>query len=157
MRPEVDGDDGEEEAYKPPTKRNILEAFRWLMEDLKSGDSTEGMISDNAINDILVKPLIPGVTLHAIVDAFHSGTILDLPWAFCAEKFMTGAMTCLFVRAIWENPDITYQGLLDYMHKEIEKVNRARSPLLKVLQRKIDQEPVLSSSEKFNTNMKFKL
>ncbi|KAM3219725.1 hypothetical protein P3S67_019496 [Capsicum chacoense] len=156
------------------------------------------MISDNAINDILVKPLIPGVTLHAIVDAFHSGTILDLPWvynenkwkdnrppsgvnkgtsggraisfsackdnqlaaytsAFCAEKFMTGAMTCLFVRAIWENPDITYQGLLDYMHKEIEKVNRARSPLLKVLQRKIDQEPVLSSSEKFNTNMKFKL
>ncbi|PHT64145.1 hypothetical protein T459_32018 [Capsicum annuum] len=203
----------EEEAYKPPTKRNILESFKWLMEDLKSGDSmvfyfkgyglrqpdfnddeldgfdemicpldfrTEGMISDNAINDILVKPLIPGVTLHAIVDAFHSGTILDLPWvynenkwkdnrppsgvnkgtsggraisfcackdnqlaaytsAFCAEKIMTGAMTYTFTNALWENPDITYKGLLDCMHRAIERVNKARCPLLKVLQRKIDQ------------------
>ncbi|PHT30027.1 Metacaspase-1 [Capsicum baccatum] len=221
----------EKEAYKPPTRTNILEAFRWLMADLKSGDSlvfyfsgyglrqpdfsddeldgfdeticpldfsTEGMISDNAINDILVKPLIPGVTLHAFVDASHSGTVLDLPWvykenqwddnrlpsgtykgtsggraisfsackdnqlaaytsAFSAKKIMTGAMTCLFIRAIWENPDITYQGLLDYMHKPLEKVNKVRSPLLKLLHRTIDQEPVLSSSERFNPNTKFKL
>ncbi|KAM3377540.1 hypothetical protein P3S68_009953 [Capsicum galapagoense] len=100
----------QEEAYKPPTRSNILEAFKWLTADLKSGDSlvfyftglglrqpdfsddeldgfheticpldfsTEGMISDNAINDILVKPLISGVTRHAIVDACHSGTVLD--------------------------------------------------------------------------------
>ncbi|KAM3377542.1 hypothetical protein P3S68_009955 [Capsicum galapagoense] len=40
------------------------------------------MISDNAINDILVKPLIPGVKLHAIVEASHSGTVLDLPWVY---------------------------------------------------------------------------
>ncbi|XP_009615988.1 metacaspase-1-like [Nicotiana tomentosiformis] len=221
----------EEEAYNPPTRRNILDAFKWLMADLKSGDSlvfyfsghglrqpdfsddetdgfdeticpldfrTKGMIIDNAINDILVKPLISGVTLHAIIDSCHSGTVLDLPWvykengwadnrppsgankstsggraislsackdnqlaadtsAFSAEKTMTGAMTCTFIRALRENPDITYQGLLDYMHKAIEKVNNARCPLLKVFQRKIDQEPVLSSSEKFYTNSKFKL
>ncbi|CAN4107964.1 unnamed protein product [Withania somnifera] len=221
----------EEEAYKPPTRRNILEAFKWLMEDLKSGDSlvfyfsghglrqpdfiddeldgfdeticpldfkTKGMIIDNAINDILVKPLIPGVTLHAIIDACHSGTILDLPWvyrenkwddnrppsgtnkgtrggraigfsackdnqlaadtsAFSAEKTMSGAMTYTFIKALREIPDITYQGLLEYMQKEIEKVNKARCPLLKVLQRKIDQEPVLSSSEIFDTNTVFKL
>ncbi|PHT30025.1 Metacaspase-1 [Capsicum baccatum] len=221
----------EEEGHKPPTKRNILAAFKWLMADLKSGDSlvfyfsghglrqpdfaddeldgfdeticpldfrTEGMISDNSINDILVKPLITGVTLHAIVDACHSGTVLDLPWvykenkwddnrppsgtnkgtsggraigfsackdhqlaadtsAFSAEKIMTGAMTYTFTNALWENPDITYKGLLDCMHRAIEKVNKARCPLLKVLQRKIDQEPVLSSSEKFNINMKFEL
>lgn len=221
----------EEEAYKPPTKRNIMNAFKWLMEDLKSGDSlvfyfsghglrqpdfdddeldgfdeticpldfrTEGMISDNYINDILVKRLIPGVTLHAIVDSCHSGTVLDLPWvykenkwtdnrppsgankstrggrvigfsackdnqlaadtsAFSAEKTMMGAMTYTFIKAIQEIPDITYQGLLDYVHKAIEKVNKARCPLLKVLQRKIDQEPVLSSSEIFDTNIRFKL
>ncbi|KAJ8572516.1 hypothetical protein K7X08_009027 [Anisodus acutangulus] len=221
----------EEEAYKPPTRRNILEAFKWLMADLKSGDSlvfyfsghglrqpdfsddeldgfdeticpldfrTKGMIIDNAINDILVKPLIPGVTLHAIIDSCHSGTVLDLPWvykekkwadnrppsgtnkgtsggraigfsacrdyqlaadtsAFSAEKTMMGAMSHTFIKALSENPNITYQGLLDYMHKEIEKVNKARCPLLKVFQRKIDQEPVLSSSEKFDTNIKFKL
>ncbi|KAK4340023.1 hypothetical protein RND71_041485 [Anisodus tanguticus] len=221
----------EEEAYKPPTRRNILEAFKWLMADLKSGDSlvfyfsghglrqpdfsddeldgfdeticpldfrTKGMIIDNAINDILVKPLIPGVTLHAIIDSCHSGTVLDLPWvykekkwaddrppsgtnkgtsggraigfsacrdnqlaadtsAFSAEKTMMGAMTYTFIKALSENPNITYQGLLDYMQKEIEKVNKARCPLLKVFQRKIDQEPVLSSSEEFDTNIKFKL
>ncbi|CAN4110553.1 unnamed protein product [Withania somnifera] len=173
-----------EAAYKPPTRRNILEAFKWLMEDLKWGDSlvfyfsvddeldgfdeticpldfsTQGMISDNAINDILVKPLISGVTFHAIVDSCHSGTVLDLPWVYkelSLPKKLTGAMTYAFIKVILENTDITYQGLLDYMHKAIEKVNKASCALLKVLQRKIDQEPVLSSSEKFNANIRFRL
>lgn len=38
----------------------------------------EGMILDNDINSIIVKPLPAGVKLHAIIDACHSGTILDL-------------------------------------------------------------------------------
>ncbi|XVF67227.1 hypothetical protein PTKIN_Ptkin10aG0103400 [Pterospermum kingtungense] len=38
----------------------------------------EGMILDNDIYATIVKPLPEGVTLHAIVDASHSGTILDL-------------------------------------------------------------------------------
>lgn len=38
----------------------------------------EGMILDNYINATIVQPLPEGVTLHAIVDACHSGTILDL-------------------------------------------------------------------------------
>ncbi|KDP40906.1 hypothetical protein JCGZ_24905 [Jatropha curcas] len=38
----------------------------------------EGMILDNDINSVIVQPLPKGVTLHAIVDACHSGTILDL-------------------------------------------------------------------------------
>ncbi|KAJ8444865.1 hypothetical protein Cgig2_029796 [Carnegiea gigantea] len=41
---------------------------------------TSGMIVDDEINDIIVKPLPPGVKLHAIIDACHSGTILDLPF-----------------------------------------------------------------------------
>ncbi|XP_021837990.2 metacaspase-1 isoform X2 [Spinacia oleracea] len=43
---------------------------------------TEGMILDNDINTMIVKPLIKGVTLHAIIDACHSGTILDLEYLY---------------------------------------------------------------------------
>jgi hypothetical protein len=41
---------------------------------------TAGMIDDNEINQTIVRPLPPGVRLHAIIDACHSGTVLDLPW-----------------------------------------------------------------------------
>lgn len=41
---------------------------------------TNGMIIDDEINDTIVKPLPPRVKLHAIIDACHSGTMLDLPF-----------------------------------------------------------------------------
>lgn len=34
-----------------------------------------------------VRPLMPGVTMHAVVDACHSGTVLDLPFR---TKFRRG-------------------------------------------------------------------
>ncbi|KAL5564075.1 hypothetical protein UlMin_033822 [Ulmus minor] len=40
----------------------------------------EGMILDDEINATIVRPLSHGTTLHAIIDACHSGTILDLPF-----------------------------------------------------------------------------
>ncbi|XP_022726280.1 metacaspase-1-like [Durio zibethinus] len=46
----------------------------------------EGMILDNDIYATIVKPLTVGVTLHAIVDACHSGTILDLEHVYDKEK-----------------------------------------------------------------------
>ncbi|KAI3445741.1 hypothetical protein Pfo_002406 [Paulownia fortunei] len=105
----------EEKSYKPPTRKNIEDAFQWLMRDIQSGDSlvfyfsghglrqrdfqgdeidgfdeticpvdyqTNGMILDNYINKAIVRPLIPDVTLHAIVDSCHSGTVLDLPHVY---------------------------------------------------------------------------
>jgi hypothetical protein len=39
-----------------------------------------GEIVDDELNDMLVKPLLPGVTLHALMDCCHSGTVLDLPY-----------------------------------------------------------------------------
>eukprot|EP00252_Welwitschia_mirabilis_P015738 TRINITY_DN3487_c0_g1_i3.p1 TRINITY_DN3487_c0_g1~~TRINITY_DN3487_c0_g1_i3.p1 ORF type:complete len:336 (-),score=-14.25 TRINITY_DN3487_c0_g1_i3:77-1051(-) len=39
-----------------------------------------GVIVDNQLNALLVRPLPPGVRLHALVDACHSGTVLDLPY-----------------------------------------------------------------------------
>ncbi|KAM1369900.1 hypothetical protein ACFX15_039709 [Malus domestica] len=41
---------------------------------------TQGMIVDDEINAAIVRPLPPGVKLHAIIDACHSGTVLDLPF-----------------------------------------------------------------------------
>ncbi|KAF3435030.1 hypothetical protein FNV43_RR22117 [Rhamnella rubrinervis] len=94
-----------------PTKINIQNCLKWLVDGCKSGDSLvfyfsghglrqpdfkddeqdgfdeticpvdfmeKGMILDNDINNYIVKPLKQGVTLHAIIDACHSGTVLDL-------------------------------------------------------------------------------
>ncbi|KAI3702184.1 hypothetical protein L6452_27910 [Arctium lappa] len=47
---------------------------------------TAGMIIDNEINDTIVRPLVKGVKLHAIIDACHSGTILDLPHVYNTKK-----------------------------------------------------------------------
>ncbi|KMZ68379.1 Metacaspase 9 [Zostera marina] len=41
---------------------------------------TNGMIIDDEINYTIVRPLPRGVKLHAIIDACHSGTVLDLPY-----------------------------------------------------------------------------
>ncbi|KAE8667898.1 Metacaspase-3 [Hibiscus syriacus] len=41
---------------------------------------TEGNIIDDEINDTIVKPLTRGTTLHGIIDACYSGTVLDLPF-----------------------------------------------------------------------------
>ncbi|XP_057837256.1 metacaspase-1 [Cryptomeria japonica] len=41
---------------------------------------TQGMIVDDEINATIVRPLLPGVRLHAFIDACHSGTVLDLPF-----------------------------------------------------------------------------
>ncbi|KFK29002.1 hypothetical protein AALP_AA7G076600 [Arabis alpina] len=41
---------------------------------------TSGVIVDDEINATIVRPLPYGVKLHAIVDACHSGTVLDLPY-----------------------------------------------------------------------------
>ncbi|KAF5731933.1 metacaspase-1-like [Tripterygium wilfordii] len=46
----------------------------------------EGMILDNEINSTIVQPLSEGVTLHAIIDACHSGTMLDLIHIYDREK-----------------------------------------------------------------------
>jgi len=59
-----DGDeaDGYDEAICP------LDAFQ------------RGPILDDEINEAIVRPLVHGVRLHAVVDACYSSTLLDLPY-----------------------------------------------------------------------------
>ncbi|MBA0576012.1 hypothetical protein Golob_024030 [Gossypium lobatum] len=102
-----------------PTKANIENCLKWLVNGCQKGDSLvfyysghglrqpdfnqdeldgfdeticpvdflrEGMIVDNDIYATIVKPLSEGVTLHAIVDACHSGTILDLEHVYERDR-----------------------------------------------------------------------
>ncbi|KAI3774792.1 hypothetical protein L1987_49354 [Smallanthus sonchifolius] len=44
------------------------------------------MIVDNEINDTIVRFLKSGVKLHATIDAFRSGIILDLPHVYSTKN-----------------------------------------------------------------------
>ncbi|KAL2511852.1 Metacaspase-3 [Abeliophyllum distichum] len=84
--------------------------------------------------------------------------------ALSQENVMIGAMTYTFIRAIKEaitnNSRITYCGILDSMHKNLDEDNKAQSlhaKISRVFQRRIIQEPLLSSSEDFDVNTEFKL
>lgn len=50
----------------------------------------QGKILDDEINAAIVRPLPRGAKLHAIIDACHSGTVLDL------------AFVCKMNRSVWE-------------------------------------------------------
>ncbi|KAF8090621.1 hypothetical protein N665_0471s0016 [Sinapis alba] len=47
---------------------------------------TEGKIIDDEINEILVRPLVHGAKLHAVIDACNSGTVFDLPFLCRMER-----------------------------------------------------------------------
>ena len=52
----------------------------------------KGKILDDEINETIVRPLGPGVKLHAIIDTCHSGTILDLRYLCRLSRYVH---TCL--------------------------------------------------------------
>lgn len=161
--------------------------------------NTEGIIIDNLINEKLVQRLKRGVTLHAIIDSCHSGTMLDLPHVYNRNKgdwdpphhkcrgtgggkaicfsacedyqlasdtsmlstanTAAGAMTLTFVQAVnVKKGAITYYDILEYMHRSIEEANRALTRgLRRFFHRQMLQDPILSSTEKFDVRSEFKL
>jgi hypothetical protein len=48
-----------------------------------------GMIRDDDLYDLIVKPLADGVHLVSLMDCCHSGSILDLPYTFAADGQQT--------------------------------------------------------------------
>jgi metacaspase-1 len=48
--------------------------------------AVEGFIVDDELNALLVNPLPPGAHLHAVIDACHSGSMLDLEWRAKARE-----------------------------------------------------------------------
>lgn len=51
--------------------------------------NTQGMIVDDEINATIVRPLPHGAKLHAIIDACHSGTVLDLPFLCRMDRLVS--------------------------------------------------------------------
>uniref|UniRef100_A0A7S2YVB8 Peptidase C14 caspase domain-containing protein n=1 Tax=Chloropicon laureae TaxID=464258 RepID=A0A7S2YVB8_9CHLO len=61
-----------------------------LCETLLPLDHTRaGPIVDKELYQLLIRPLGPGTRLFALCDSCHSGTILDLPYAFVPESQQT--------------------------------------------------------------------
>nr|CAB3500620.1 unnamed protein product [Digitaria exilis] len=58
----------------------------------------KGPILDDEINEAIVRPLVHGAKLHAVVDACHSATVLDLP--FLCHVSRTGSWQWQDHRAI---------------------------------------------------------
>ncbi|CCD25064.1 caspase family protein NDAI_0E02470 [Naumovozyma dairenensis CBS 421] len=46
---------------------------------------TQGFIVDDLMHDIMVRPLMQGVTFTALFDSCHSGTVLDLPFTYSTK------------------------------------------------------------------------
>ncbi|KAF3435029.1 hypothetical protein FNV43_RR22116 [Rhamnella rubrinervis] len=65
----------ERDPSRIPTKQNIRMAMQWLVQGCQPG-----MIVDDEVNATIVRPLPQGTTLHALIDACHSATVLDLPF-----------------------------------------------------------------------------
>jgi len=108
-------DDGQ---HTPPTRDNILAAYRQIVSESQAGDvvfchysghggklrddngdekdgydetlvpvdfKQTGQIRDDMLYDILVAPMKKGVFATFIMDCCHSGSVLDLPYAFVAD------------------------------------------------------------------------
>ena len=63
---------------------------------------TQGKIVDDEINERIVKPIPRGVRLHAIIDACHSGTVLDLPFLCRMDRLVMVYTSCITVLIYWE-------------------------------------------------------
>lgn len=67
---------------------------------------SQGMIADDDLNRMLVNPIQKGVKLHAVVDACHSGSVMDLPYSASVNDQTNQA----FWRSEYSRPTRLYKG-----------------------------------------------
>ncbi|VDB92381.1 unnamed protein product [Peniophora sp. CBMAI 1063] len=142
---------------------------------------TAGIIVDDLLHEILVKPLPPGCRLTALFDSCHSGSILDLPYLYHSNGRQKGSdVTAAFKKQRMTPADvITWSGSADSQtsadtvqnglavgamsHAFVKILKRnpniSYQDMLKgvrdVLKNKYSQKPQLSSSHHINTNSRF--
>ncbi|KAH9979131.1 caspase domain-containing protein [Russula compacta] len=116
-----------------PTRENILREMRSLVAGAAAGDRftflfsghsnqqpssdlnkedflddylitiDDEVIIDNELNDVLVKPLPTGCSLFALLDACHSGTLLDLPHYYCNSVYVPWCSKGKRRTNMWQN------------------------------------------------------
>lgn len=197
-----------------PTRKNILDAMRWLVKDAhphdalffhysghggqvpdKDGDEVDGLdeviypvdykkagiILDDVMHRIMVKPLPEGCRLTAIFDSCHSGTALDLSYiyhsngrlkgihttpAHQAEKYaiadvisfagcsdsQTSADTTQGGMAVGA---MSYAFVTSLTQKPVQSYQELLKSVRDILKQNYRQIPQLSSSHPIETNLRF--
>jgi len=74
-----------------------------------------GHILDDEMHNIMVKPLPPGCRLTALFDACHSGTVLDLPYAYSSHGRLKGLQVAKHMQKTLSSPAdvISWSGCAD--------------------------------------------
>jgi len=140
-----------------------------------------GLVVDDTMHDIMVKPLQPGCRLTAVFDCCHSGTLLDLPYIYNAQGYY-------HLKHSTKNPDIIKQksseavvitlsgckddgnsfeargggALKEAFIKYIERLGNGGTYLQAIqtvrahmVENRLEQLPLLSSSHWIDTDQKF--
>jgi hypothetical protein len=90
-----------------------------------------GQIRDDDIFKLLVLPLREGVSLVAVFDCCHSGTILDLPYTFAAGDAGCQAYESGSVSGLGANPFFNLGAVLEMVGQAIRGLTGAARSLLK--------------------------
>ncbi|KAG1768003.1 peptidase C14, caspase domain-containing protein [Suillus placidus] len=79
-----------------------------------------GVISDDVIHEIMVKPLAAGSRLTALFDSCHSGTVLDLPYLYDSRqcKFVDGVTPDARIRKRSQAQVVCFSGCGDSEESE---------------------------------------
>jgi uncharacterized caspase-like protein len=197
-----------------PTKKNMIEAMRWLVHGAKAhdalffhysghggqtkdldGDEIDGLdevifpldhasaghIVDDDLHTILVKSLPQGCRLTGLFDSCHSGTALDLPYAYHSNGRLKGNQVAPSARIAKSTPadviswcacsddqtsaDVTEHGesagamSYAFMLSLTQNSNQSYLQLLRsvreILSKIYNQKSQLSSSHPIDTNLRF--